>query len=256
MAFNKTDRYKDTLRDLHEWEEFLLKESGLPGPRANLELLQAVAETGTEDTFNRYAYHYDAEHAPTGSKEEFIAACGVAGMGILISRGKTEYFKKLRGFACDKRWRIREAVAIALQTVGEWNMDLLLKEMQDWSKGNLLEKRAVVAALCEPKLLKPKEKVQQVQNILDHITLDLLKENNRKDEDFKILRKTLGYGWSVAVVAYPDEGKHRMEAWFLNEDKDVRWIMKENLRKNRLMRMDKDWTMKWKQQQEDMNRQT
>ncbi|EGW39467.1 hypothetical protein DOT_2520 [Desulfosporosinus sp. OT] len=33
----------------------------------------------------------------------------------------------------------------------------------------------------------------------------------------------------------------------MNEDKDIRWIMKENLQKDRLNRMDKEWNKKWKQ---------
>jgi hypothetical protein len=31
------------------------------------------------------------------------------------------------------------------------------------------------------------------------------------------------------------------EKWLADPDKDVRWIMRENLKKNRLVRMDADW---------------
>ena len=37
-----------------------------------------------------------------------------------------------------------------------------------------------------------------------------------------------------------------MEKWFIYEDKDVKWIMKENLEKNRLIKIDPDWTDYWK----------
>lgn len=33
----KTDEYRARLRALEEWDAFLLKESGLPGPRGNIE---------------------------------------------------------------------------------------------------------------------------------------------------------------------------------------------------------------------------
>jgi len=33
-------------------------------------------------------------------------------------------------------------------------------------------------------------------------------------------------------------------------DPDVRWIMKENLKKNRLLRMDADWVRRWSGQME------
>lgn len=38
-----TERYRAQLHQLKDWDEFLLRHSGLPGPRGNLELAQAVA---------------------------------------------------------------------------------------------------------------------------------------------------------------------------------------------------------------------
>ena len=35
----KVEEYRRTLRGLAEWERFLLEQSALPGPRANLELV-------------------------------------------------------------------------------------------------------------------------------------------------------------------------------------------------------------------------
>jgi len=125
-------------------------------------------------------------------------------------------------------------------------MDELLQVMEEWGQGSLLERRAVVAALCEPKLLKNLKQVQRVLSILDGITQDLIYEKERKSEDFKALRKALAYGWSVAVVAAPEQGKDLLEKWFTYEDKDIRGIMKENLKKNRLHRLDPDWTERWK----------
>jgi hypothetical protein len=54
----------------------------------------------------------------------------------------------------------------------------------------------------------------------------------------------MAYCWSVAVAALPEEGKPLMEKWFESEDKDIRWIMKENLKKNRLVKMDGNWVKK------------
>jgi hypothetical protein len=65
--------------------------------------------------------------------------------------------------------------------------------------------------------------------------------NGTKDESFKVLRQGMGYCWSVAVAALPDVGKPMMEKWLSSPDQDVRWIMKENLKKNRLVKMDADW---------------
>jgi hypothetical protein len=36
-----------------------------------------------------------------------------------------------------------------------------------------------------------------------------------------------------------------MEKWFASADKDIRWIMRENLKKSRLARLDAAWVAKW-----------
>ena len=50
----KTEYYRKTLRTLADWDRFLLQESGLPGPRANLELVNVVADEGTEAHFKHF----------------------------------------------------------------------------------------------------------------------------------------------------------------------------------------------------------
>ena len=137
---------------------------------------------------------------------------------------------------------------MALQRLGRVDMDSLLQEMEQWSKGNLLKKRAAAAALCEPSLLREEKHVERVLQILDQITASIQSVEDRKSDEFKALRKGLGYCWSVAVVALPEEGKKMMEKWFSSEDKDALWIMKQNLRKKRLARMDAGWVESWKEQ--------
>ncbi len=241
----KVDDYRERLRALADWEQFLLEESRLPGRRANLELARAVAEEGDKKLFNRLLA-LDAEKAPTNSPEEFLAFCGVLGLGRLLSEGNTEILERLRLCAADPRWRIREAVAMALQRLGEVDMVSLLEEMEKWSRGSPLERRAAAAALCEPKLLHEREHVGRVLEILDEITAGVRSVENRRNEEFRALKKGLGYCWSVAVAACPELGKRAMEKWFGSEDKDVLWIMKENLKKKRLARMDAAWVERWK----------
>lgn len=171
--------------------------------------------------------------------------CGIVGLGRLLSEGNLEFIEVLRNHASDSRWRIREAVAIALQKYGDNDIDNLLVEMEKWRNGNLFEKRAVVATLCEPRLLKKPEHTEKVYTLLDQITKDLIHETNRKSESFISLRKALAYCWSVAVVANPKKGIPAMSKWLMNQDNDIRWIMRENLKKNRLRKLDADWTEKW-----------
>ncbi len=241
---SKIEEYRRKLISLSSWDEFLLENSGLPGPRGNLELAQAVADLGTPQLFERYrAYHADV--APTGSPYEFLAFCGVLGLGRQLAEGQVEVLQALRVSASDPRWRLREAVAMALQRFGDAGMPSLIYEMQSWSMGSPLEQRAAAAALCEPRLLSREEHARAVLLILDRITASILEQPHRRAEDFRILRQGLGYCWSVAVASDPEDGKALMEKWLLNPDPDIQWIMRENLKKNRLALMDTDWVHSW-----------
>lgn len=241
---SKIEDYRAKLRTMTDWEPFLLKESGLPGPRGNLELAQAVADEGTARQFDAFL-SYNAERAPTNTPEEFLAVCGAVGLGRLAAEGDRAVLRRLRVHAADTRWRMREGVVMALQRLGDKNMDRLLREMEKWSRGNCLERRAAAAALCEPRLLHDPSHVRRVFDILDAITASIASAEERREESFLALRKGLGYCWSVAVAALPREGKARMEKWLPSKDKDIRWIMRENLKKDRLKRMDAKWVNKW-----------
>jgi hypothetical protein len=243
---SKITQYQYILSKLTTWDEYLLKESGLPGPRGNLELAQAVANLGDRALFLRYL-GYTVEIAPVNSPYEFLAFCGAVGLGRLLAEGDLSVFPTLRNLASDPRWRMREAVAMALQRLGDVNMPCLLEEMAIWCLGSPYEQRAAAAALCEPRLLNLPEVNHQVLDILDRITASIEHCRDRRSEGFIALRKGLGYCWSVAVVALPEKGKRLMEKWLLNPDKDIQWIMQENLKKNRLVRLDADWVNHWMQ---------
>lgn len=233
---SKIDSYRQILRNLDDWIPFLLQESGLPGPRGNLELAYAVAYFGNRRQFERFLSFEAEENTP----EVFLVFCGLLGLGRLAAR-EPKLFKRLRSYASDPRWRVREAVATGLQLAGDPDMDLLLREMVGWSQGNWYEKRAAAATLAEPRLLKQPKHASQVLQILDQITAAMERSDHDKDESFRTLKQAMGYCWSVAVVALPEAGKPILEKWLNSEDKDIRWVMKENLKKNRLMKMDGDW---------------
>ena len=237
---NKVAFYTEKLKSLRDWNSFLLRESGLPGPRGNLELAQAFAGLAEEGLIKSYISIKPVE-APENSAKVFLTFCGVVGLGTLINEGKLDYLKQLRQFASDQRWRIREAVAIALQRVGDADINFLLQEMKNWSKGNPLEKRAAIAALCEPRLLTSGEVCSSVLDILDQVTSSIVNSNDNKSKAFEVLKKGLAYCWSVAIAAFPAKGKKLFEKWVRSEDKTIVWILKENLGKNRLLRIDKEW---------------
>ena len=69
----KIDDYRKRLASLQNWEPFLLKNSGLPGPRGNIELGQAVADEGDGKLFLQLIA-YDAKIAPAASGKGGVIA--------------------------------------------------------------------------------------------------------------------------------------------------------------------------------------
>ena len=100
---NKAEAYRATLRALDEWEPYLLRESGLPGPRGNLELMEAVADLASRDQIEQLLT-WDAGRAPTNDPHEFLAACGTFGLGRLLVEGDRTALTRLRRLASDPRW--------------------------------------------------------------------------------------------------------------------------------------------------------
>lgn len=235
-----TENYASILRGLTVWDLYLLSESRLPGPRANLELAWAVADEGDTARF-LHLIEYDPTRAPTGTPDEFLAVCGTIGLGQCIARGETNLWPILRAQASDPRWRVREGVAMALQRVGDGDIASLLSVAHEWASGNLLERRAAAAGVCEPRLLRAPEIASQVLGLLDEITESLAHEADRRTEPFRVLRQALGYCWSVAIAAGASEGKRRFEKLAGEDDPDVRWVVRENLKKRRLRTLDPEW---------------
>jgi len=244
----KTDEYKKALKKLSDWDEFLMRKSGLPGPRGNIELAQAAADLAGSGRIDKWL-KWDPEKAPVNSKEEYLAFCGILGLGRLAVENRAKALVLLRKYASDPRWRIREAVAMAMQRFGGASPERMFFIAEDWAQGKPLEQRAACAALCEPALLADSQAGRRALAMLDRVTESVLKRTDRKNEAFAALKKGLGYCWSVAVEASPAEGKALMEKWFASADPDVRWIMKENLKKKRLEKADAEWVRRWRRKQ-------
>lgn len=222
----RTQTYREELRELTDWETYLKKHSGLPGPRANLELVAAVVEEADPDRLWRLS----------ASSDEFLALCGTAGLGRIALMEPETVMAWLRELAADPRWRVREGVAMALQRLGREDMPKLVSEMQEWALQGHFVQRAAVAGLCEPALLKGTEEVE-VLDILDRITKSLASSSERGSEGYRVLRQTLGYGWSVAAAAAPANARPYIEKWLRSTDKDVAWVMKSNMSKGRMAKV-------------------
>jgi len=228
---SRIQHYRSELKKRRgEWEPYLHANSGLPGPRANLELVTAVGEEADADLLWRLS----------ASSDEFLALSGTAGLGRLAKTEPDTVLPWLRELAEDPRWRVREGVAIALQRLGHSSMPQLIAAMEVWSKGGPLVQRAAAAGLCEPALLKKHDEVRRVLLILDHITRSMAATRDRKHEEFRVLRQAMGYCWSVAAAANPTAARPLFVKWLRSSDPDISWVMKSNLSKARLRGFRKD----------------
>lgn len=235
--------------DAEKLLRYLISNSNLPSPRGNLELAAAFSElmedySGEgEDKFWELVIHMtavSAGEAPVNAPEEFIPFCGAVGVGSIASVS-SQFFEPalatLRGLAQDPRWRMREAVAMSLQRLLARRGRDTLRELQRWvARGDWLEMRAVAAAVADPVVLRQEETALSALQLHGDIMNQVLSTGERKSEAFRILRKALGYTLSVVVAAVPQDGFEYMAALIDTQDPDVLWIVKQNLKKNRLVK--------------------
>ncbi len=236
----RTEVYAAALRDGRNPVELGLAESGLPGPRGNLELIAALAAFADERVLTRWSEMSPTE-APGDQPPVVLVCAGVAGLGRFVL-GRPDILALLHERARDPRWRVREAVAMALQGAGRAEPDRVVGLLEPWvTDPHPLVQRAVIAALCEPALLRDPPVADRVVHVLDTITASLVARPDRRQPDVRVLRQALGYGWSVAIVAAPDVGIATFDRWIALDDPDVRWIVRENVRKARLRSLEAAW---------------
>lgn len=210
--------------DPADWPGYLDARSGLPGPRGNLELAQAVA--GLVDP--------ELGDALIASGDEYRTFCGVLALGSRAT--DPAVLERLHRHACDERWRVREAVAMALQRLGDRDLPALLAVVRSWSGDpHPLVQRAAVAAICEPRLLRTPGAAAAAVDACRRTTESLAARDpqERRHADVRTLRQGLGYCWSVAVAADPGPGLVAFRA-LDDRDADVAWIIRTNLGKKRL----------------------
>lgn len=226
------DRYRADLSaiPIEEWPTYLTEHSGLPGPRGNIELAEVCADLGDAATFDRLI----------ATDDEYLVFCGVMGLGRLLAEGRAGIDVRLHRHAADDRWRVREAVAMALQRLGDADLPRLLALVTLWAADpDPLVQRAAVAGLCEPRLLVAEEARVAAVELCERVTSSLAARpaEVRRTPGVRTLRQGLGYCWSVAVAADPAYGLPRFLALGHSTDPDVAWIDRENRRKKRLARL-------------------
>lgn len=222
------------LRELSadDLDAYLTAHSGLPGPRSNLELADAVAVVADRATILRLAADTD----------EYLRFCGTEAVGRLVLQepDNPAFPRLLYERAGDPLWRVREGAVRAVQIVGDTDPARLLALITDWAQDpSPWVRRAAIAAICEPRLLKSAEAQTAALATCHSCTdwLGALPTGQRRDPAVRNLRQALGYCWSVAIAAHPVAGLTAFERVRATDDPDIRWIVTTNLTKARLRRL-------------------
>lgn len=228
---NLIKKLKSIINDQEKLEEFIIKNSNLPGPRGNLELAFGLAEIYDDmDTLLRWI-KITEDQADVNNPKSFLAFCAAVCLGKVYARKKNKkIINILKKLANDGRWRMREAVAFGFQNIGEHDFDELKSIFSEWiKKSNNFEKRAILVSLAHPPFLN-EERAKFCFEITDIILKQMDKEN-----DFDVLRKGLDFTISVFAAANPKVGFNFIKKW-IGKNKMIDKIMKENLKKSRLAR--------------------
>ncbi|MFP4974209.1 HEAT repeat domain-containing protein [Paenibacillus sp. CN-4] len=245
----KNDFYGDLqeARKFRQLEQRLLGDSNLPGPRANLGAASAFADAFGSDWVTGEAWELlvkwsgkTESDAPTDDPREFLPFCALQAMGTYYCYAEPSrqqlILERCQAAMNDSRWRMREAAAMALQRIGEQDFGAL-RSLIDAMKGtaNALEKRAFVAALAHPSMLKDSTHVlyalELSEEILDEIAAG---QTHYGAEDFRVLSKGLEYALSVFVERAPEVGFRLLAKFAVTDDKRMQKIVKTNLGKARL----------------------
>jgi hypothetical protein len=235
--------------DAEELLAYIVSNSNLPGRRGNLELAQALG-----DVVEAYAEReakalwelclgmsdVSPDEAPVNAPRELVPFCGALGLGAIGSLVPAFFepaLEALRSLANDSRWRMREAVVFGLQRLLTRQERDTIEALADWvAPGEWLEMRAAAAAVAHPALLEDSETAISALQLHRDIVDPMLGAEDRRAETFRLLRKGLGYTLSVVVRALPEEGFAFMAQLMDSGDADALWIVKQNLKKNRLVK--------------------
>lgn len=236
--------------------EFYLRDnSKLPGPRANLELahdmshlLAASIPRNPESVYSllKYFANGDRRAAASNTPAEFTMLCGVIAYGICAAahaEWRVETLTILSVYATSSYWRVREGVAISYQHLLAADSQATLDHLVCLAtQGDFLQQRAAVAAVAEPPILYAVDVIDAALDI-QRIVMErvhALPLPERKNDDFRVLRRTLGYTLSVVTATDPERGFALLRECAGWDDRDIHWIVGENLKKRRLAKFVED----------------
>lgn len=238
----------------------LVAGSGLPGARMNLRLVadfaaavgrwvggpgETVDHVDHVDHVDRLEALLDGWAALTPDEAAGDGAAVILPASAVAAYGQVgavrpdwwdDEIAKLRRAAADGRWRVREVVAQALQTLLAADEGRAIAELRTWAgDDDPLVVRAAAAGVAEPPLLRRSPGLAAAADEVQRLAVDALRRipaARRRDEDVRVLRTALGFTVSVTAAATGDLALYDEMA--ASDDADLRWAAAQNAKKARL----------------------
>ncbi len=229
---------------------YLVAEGGLPEPGADLELAAGFARTVQEfaaadpadlplllDLCAELAC-IAPEDALADDPGEFLGICGIRGIGAIgsLSPGHAvAALKHLGEAATDPRRWIREAVAAAIRDLLLRQRDTVIPELESWVEGGTWPAmQAAAAGVSEPDLLVEADIAAAALRFHRKILIRIYTAKERHSDAFHALRESLGRTLGVVIAAIPTPGFEYLRQLATLDDPDIRWIVQETLKEERL----------------------
>jgi hypothetical protein len=239
----------------HALRAHMVRHSALPGPRLDLRLVDRFARAvgdlvrdGTADLdrleglLDGWAATSDVE-APVTEPTVVLPCAAVAAygeVGAVWPAWWPDEMRKLRRAAGDRRWRVREIVAVALQRLLAADGERTSAELLAWAADDdPLVVRAAVAATADPPLLRRPELHEAFTAIQRRAvaTFHAIAADRRRDDTTRVLRQALGFTLGVVAVGTNDAAVLVETATLAaSGDADLAWVVRRNLAAARLVR--------------------
>lgn len=220
----------------------LVKHSRLPGTRPNLELAEAFAAScasrgARSDALVTAMVRMDADRAPGATELEFLPLCGVyaAGFRAASDPRATKMLTLLHDAAEDLRFRVRDAVVVALAKVGAVRGDELVAQVSDWMDG-FFHASAVLRALGSAAWLTRIDDATGPCELLDAAfrTLDGAARSASRYPGFKALVEAFRAAPAPLALRFGAPVLGVLETFASCKDPDLRALVRESIKDPKL----------------------
>jgi hypothetical protein len=209
----------------------LARHSGLPGTRVNMKIVEAFGDAclamgPAVDAWLVRIATIDADRAPGGSPYEIVPVCGVYAIGLRARAEPTTIERALATFdaaADDLRFRVRDAVPVALAAIGEKHGDRLARLLVDWAAG-YFQAAAALAALSSKEVLTHLHDAAATAELVT-TSFRLVNEAPRSAErypGYKALVEGLPRAFGPLVRALGSPVLETVEPWIQKKDPETR----------------------------------